>query len=181
MNRSLLDTGTYTSAKPDLQFHVQVPLAIGNNAIVVTGENGSGKTTFLEQICIPRIREFTLRQFYVGADRHIARAVFAAALGLRRFQGRKERLLDADLAPLHPLSKLVCACLREFDAEVVAFDEYPEDVASVVETWGRVPRLIIAISHSPDEIQGRLSSIGLPVTAIRLERIGEAVLVQPCK
>ena len=59
----------------DFSFQLDSPLNITANEkktlLLITGDNGSGKTTFLEQIIIPHLKQNKILFLFKGQDNHI--------------------------------------------------------------------------------------------------------------
>lgn len=77
-----LDAGTHHAAQAGLRFVLEEPLALPPGCCLrLTGENGAGKTTFLEHVLIPKLRkEHSL--LYLAQDMELQRNTMRATLAL---------------------------------------------------------------------------------------------------
>ncbi len=77
-----LSAGTHEAANAGLRFHLTAPLALASGSLLVLcGENGAGKSTFLERVLIPSARS-THRILYLAQDMDLQRHTMAATLAL---------------------------------------------------------------------------------------------------
>lgn len=77
-----LPAGTYPVSRSGLRFQLTAPLALPpGSRLLLTGENGAGKTTFLEHVLIPGIRN-AHRILYLAQDMDLQRTTMAATLAL---------------------------------------------------------------------------------------------------
>lgn len=77
-----LPAGEHVAAQAGLRYHLAAPLALPQRScLILTGENGAGKSTFLEHVLIPGIRA-THRILYLAQDMDLQRTTMAATLAL---------------------------------------------------------------------------------------------------
>jgi predicted AAA+ superfamily ATPase len=77
-----LPTGIHVAVQSGLRFHLDTPLALPPKSwLILEGENGSGKSTFLEHVLIPGIRA-SHRILYLAQDMDLERTAMAATLAL---------------------------------------------------------------------------------------------------
>jgi hypothetical protein len=152
-----LRPGLFTTTRPDLGFRVfnEIPLEPGHG-YMITGDNGCGKTTFLEKILLPALESCGHSYFYLGADLHMARAALVASLAFRRYRKRLP-LVDPDLRERDSLTRLVATALRESGPiRAVILDEYPESIGTLLSDWTNRGSSVIAVTHQPDACRQQL-------------------------
>ena len=77
-----LPAGTHVAAQAGLRFHLDAHLALPPKSwLTLEGENGAGKSTFLEQVLIPGIRA-SHSILYLAQDMELERTTMAATLAL---------------------------------------------------------------------------------------------------
>lgn len=77
-----LPAGTHVAIQAGLRFHLDAPLALPPRSwLILEGENGAGKTTFLEHVLIPALRA-SHRVLYLAQDMDLERTAMAATLAL---------------------------------------------------------------------------------------------------
>lgn len=77
-----LPAGIHVAKPSGLRFHLDTPLALPpKSCLILAGENGVGKSTFLECVLIPAIRA-RHRLLYLAQDMDLERTAMAATLAL---------------------------------------------------------------------------------------------------
>lgn len=77
-----LPAGAHVSAQAGLRYRLALSLALPRRScLILTGENGAGKSTFLEHVLIPGIRA-THSLLYLAQDMDMQQTTMAATLAL---------------------------------------------------------------------------------------------------
>jgi len=77
-----LDAAVYTSSRAGLRYELAEPLRLERGTcLVLHGDNGAGKTTFLEEVFIPRIRAQAC-VIYLAQDMDLQQNTIRATLAL---------------------------------------------------------------------------------------------------
>jgi ABC-type cobalamin/Fe3+-siderophores transport system ATPase subunit len=64
-----IEAGRHEVRARDLVFRLDSEIRLTTKSIYyLTGENGAGKTTFLEQVCVPKLKRAGARYIFLGSD-----------------------------------------------------------------------------------------------------------------
>ncbi len=136
-----------------LSSHLEIPVLSGRILLLITGDNGSGKTTFLEQIIIPQLRKQKSLFLFKGQDTYIQQIIDRCIKAIFNISLSKKKLLPQILfnspAQNIPQIKEVPSC------DIILMDETDKLLSSFqISEFLQNPdlKLIILISHNLDKL-----------------------------
>ncbi|HMG47429.1 MAG TPA: hypothetical protein VK614_08220 [Allosphingosinicella sp.] len=142
----------YHTVTPSLEFMLEDEVFLaGPRIYALTGENGSGKTTFVERILLPALRKNDQSAFYLGADVEIARFSMLASLAVRRTVQRREDLYDGNEPPLTGIARTARAIVLEMgNAQALVIDEYKENLREFLALQISPQPTLFLVTHDLD-------------------------------
>ena len=137
----------------ELSSRLEIPVLSGRILLLITGDNGSGKTTFLEQFIIPQLRKQKKLFLFKGQDSNIQQIIDRCL----------HAILNLSLSGKYLLSQIffnspardITAINRTPSYDIILMDETDKLLTSPqINEYLQNPdyRLIILISHNLDNL-----------------------------
>ncbi|MDP8220751.1 MAG: hypothetical protein P9X26_05365 [Candidatus Stygibacter frigidus] len=136
-------------------FELDSPITItedsGTHLLLITGDNGSGKTTFLEQIIIPQLKQNKIFFSFKGQDNHIQNIIDRSLEAIFSISHSGKELISQILfnTPVPPVIKKI----QLPAVDVILMDETDkllsdEDLLAIFNNPAY--KLLILVSHNSD-------------------------------
>jgi Cdc6-like AAA superfamily ATPase len=164
----IIDSGFYTLTDRNLVLEILDGFDLSGQPcrFILTGANGSGKTSFLEKILIPVLQRNNVDFLYIGQDirtqLYTLRALLAT-MGLTVIGADERQLLRVWVSHSPAASILI----------MDEFDKYFSDIDFIFRWTRNVIQFCFVVTHRDQPMQFPDSSSAVRVIRVRFEPVGQ--------